>query len=221
MFKLKNVKFRDILYIEDLTIEGKETTCIVGTSGGGKTTFLKLLNNMIDYQQGSILYKNKEIREYDPIKLRREIPMLPQNPVLFEGTIRDNFLKTLEYAEIKVAKSDSNFQRLLKMVNMDDHRLNRKIDNLSGGEKQRIALARVLLLKPVNLLLDEPSSALDEKTEEKIIEMVTDYIERIQGTLVMVTHSREIAKKYGDKIVTINQGEIENITRNKEKEIKI
>lgn len=207
MFKLENVRFKDILNIDKLIIEAGQITGIVGKSGGGKTTFLKLLNNMISPDQGTIKFKSKDIMEYDPIELRRQVVMLPQNPVVFGETIEDNFKLTLEYAD---KSSSLDFEQVLEQVKLD-HDLDTKGDNLSGGEKQRLALARVMLLEPKILLLDEPSSALDQETEQFIIEMVVDYIKRVNGTLVMITHSKTIADQYSDKLITINQGQIDSV----------
>ena len=212
MFEIKNVKYKDILFINDLLINKGEITCIVGKSGGGKTTFLKLLNNMLSYDSGSIKFNGKELTRYDPVKLRREVPMLSQNPVIFPGTIKDNFIITQNYAENN-SKNEQDFFDILETVGMSKHKLSENAQKLSGGEKQRIALARIILLDPDILLLDEPSSALDDKTEELIIKMVETYIKQKHGTLIMVTHSSRIAKQYGEKIVTINQGQIENITQ--------
>ena len=96
MFKLKDVKFKNILNVEDIELEEKMITAILGSSGGGKTTFLKLLNNMITADQGIIKYKGEEIENYDPVKLRREVVMLPQDPKIFKGTIKENFELTEE-----------------------------------------------------------------------------------------------------------------------------
>lgn len=211
MFALKKVRYRDILYVEKLMIAENEITCIVGKSGGGKTTFLKLLNNMLDYDTGTIMFNNKEIIDYDPVQLRRQVPMLPQNPVIFPGSIEENFLITQQYTE-KKEKSKKDYLKIMQTVGLGQHNLIENAEKLSGGEKQRIALARILLLEPDILLLDEPSSALDEETEQLIIEMVVDYIKKKNGTLVMVTHSGGIAEKYGDRIVTINNGKIDQTT---------
>ena len=206
MFKLKDVKFKDILNVKDIELEEKMITAILGSSGGGKTTFLKLLNNMITADQGMIKYKGGEIESYDPVKLRREVVMLPQDPKIFKGTIKENFELTEEIAGNKASKK-LNYNELLNKVsltqNIDDF-----ADNLSGGEKQRLALARVMLLEPKVLLLDEPSSSLDKITEEKIINMVVDYAKENNRTLIMVTHSPEIAEKFADKIINIENGEI-------------
>ncbi|MCF8000563.1 MAG: ATP-binding cassette domain-containing protein [Halanaerobiales bacterium] len=211
MFELKNVEYKNIIKVDNLKINEGEITCIVGRSGGGKSTFLKLLNNMISSDSGTIKFKEKEINDYNPIKLRREVLMLPQNPVIFSGNIRDNFAITLQYND-QYEMSDEKYEQLLKKVGLHELDLDDEAEKLSGGEKQRLALARILLLDPDVLLLDEPSSALDEETERLIIEMVVDCINEKNGTLVMVTHSKDIAKKYGDRIITINEGKLDKIS---------
>jgi len=210
MFELNDLKYKDILEIDHLEIYKGEITCIVGRSGGGKSTFLKLLNNMISSKKGNIKFKGKNIEEYNPIKLRREILMLPQNPVIFSGTIRDNFTITLQYNDLEL-QNDQRYNELLKKVGLSNQNLDSSAEKLSGGEKQRLALARILLLDPNTLLLDEPSSALDEETEELIIDMVVNFINEKNGTLVMVTHSKEIAKRYADRIITINEGSLDQV----------
>lgn len=206
MFHLKNVKFKDILDINNIKLEEHLTTAILGSSGGGKTTFLKLLNNMISADRGKITYKNKNIESYDPVELRREVVMLPQNPEIFKGTIKDNFKITEKIADNGISQN-VDYEDLLKKVSLTQN-LNDGAENLSGGEKQRLALARVMLLKPEVLLLDEPSSSLDKSTEEQIIKMVVKYADENNRTLIMVTHSPEIAEKFADKIINIENGEI-------------
>jgi putative ABC transport system ATP-binding protein len=166
MFKLEKIKFKNILNIEEILLEENRVTAILGSSGGGKTTFLKLLNNMITADQGTITYQGKDIESYDPVSLRREIVMLPQDPQIFKGTIKDNFTKTEAITDNENSRN-LNYNELLQKVSLTQD-LNDAADNLSGGEKQRLALARVMLLEPKVLLLDEPSSSLDKKTEEKM-----------------------------------------------------
>jgi len=206
MFKLENIKFKDILNVEKAELKKNMITAILGSSGGGKTTFLRLLNNMITADQGKITYKNKEIDKYDPVQLRREVVMLPQDPEIFKGSIKDNFKITEEIADNGVSEN-INYEELLQKVSLTQN-LDDNADNLSGGEKQRLALARVMLLEPEVLLLDEPSSSLDKKTEEKIIKMVVDYVRENDRTLIMVTHSPDIAEKFADRIINIEAGKI-------------
>jgi putative ABC transport system ATP-binding protein len=206
MFKLEKIKFKNILNIEEILLEENRVTAILGSSGGGKTTFLKLLNNMITADQGTITYQGKDIESYDPVSLRREIVMLPQDPQIFKGTIKDNFTKTEAITDNENSQN-LNYNELLQKVSLTQD-LNDAADNLSGGEKQRLALARVMLLEPKVLLLDEPSSSLDKKTEEKIIKRVVDYVRKNNRTLIMVTHSSKIAEKFADKIINIENGKI-------------
>ncbi len=206
MFELKNVKFKNILRVNQIKIKKNMVTAILGSSGGGKTTFLKLLNNMNSADQGKIFYKGRDIKKYDPVELRREVVMLPQDPKIFRGTIEDNFKITEEIAA-NDHSSNINYQELLKKVSLPQN-LRDDAEKLSGGEKQRLALARVMLLEPEVLLLDEPSSSLDKKTEEKIIKMVVDYVRENDRTLIMVTHSPAIAEEFSDRIINIESGEI-------------
>lgn len=206
MFEIKNIKYKDILKIDELKIEDNMVTAILGPSGGGKTTFLKLLNNMISPEEGKIYYRNQEIKDYEPVKLRRRVVMLPQDPQIFPGTIRDNFRITEEITSNKYSE-DEVYRELLKKVSLPKKLMDNAAD-LSGGEKQRLALARVMLLEPETLLLDEPSSSLDLETEEKIIDMVVNYAKDNCRTMIMVTHNPDIAEEFADRIINIEAGEI-------------
>lgn len=208
MFRLERVKYKNILNITQLIIPAKKVTCIVGESGSGKTTLLRLLNKMISCTEGEVYYNNKPISSIDSVKLRRKIVMLPQIPAIFPGNVKDNLLIGLKFSE-KPLVSDKELIEVLKMVHLNKP-LNEKADKLSGGEKQRLALGRLMLMKPEVFLLDEPSSALDENTERIIIEQLINYTRKNSKTLVMVTHSKKIAQNYSDHIVEIKNGKIVN-----------
>lgn len=164
---------------------------------------------MLTPDSGSLTFRGQEVSQYDPVQLRRKVVMLPQNPIVFPGSIKDNFRKTREYTEGEEPEREA-MEELLVQVGLDQS-LESGADRLSGGEKQRLALARVLLMQPEVLLLDEPSSSLDETTEQQIIEMVIQYTKKNNGTLIMVTHSRSIAEKYADLIITIENGRVTGI----------
>jgi len=205
-FQLEKVKYKNILKIDKLQIPESKITCIIGESGSGKTTLLRLLNNLISPDEGSIFYKGRNIEDIDPIQLRREVVMLPQNPTVFPGSVKDNLLIGLEFAE-KDEAGDEVLSEVLSMAQLAKP-LSAIASELSGGEKQRLALARIMLLEPEVILLDEPTSALDEGTEERVIESVVEFAKRKARTLIMVVHSKSIAQFFADFAVTIQGGEV-------------
>jgi len=206
MFKLLGVKYKSILDIGELDIPEGKVTCITGESGSGKTTLLRLLNNLVSCDEGKIIYNGRDMTHINPVELRREVVMLPQTPVVFEGSIKDNLLIGLKFSE-KPPADDTKLAEAMKMSHLDKN-LSDNAEKLSGGEKQRLTLARVILLDPRVLLLDEPSSALDEGTERIVIENVVNYARTAGKTLVMVTHSKEIARAFGEYLIEISRGKV-------------
>lgn len=204
IFKLNNIKYKDILSIDKLEIKEGVITCILGESGSGKTTLLRLLNDLISPTEGKIYYKDKNIMDINPVELRRKVLMLGQTSVTFEGTVKENLNIALNFSE-KENASDDILRKYLDIVNLNKS-LEDNAKEMSGGERQRLSLARVLLLDGEVLLLDEPSSSLDESTEKFVIESVSKYVKANNKSLVMVTHSSSIAKEYGDEIVKIKKG---------------
>lgn len=201
MFHLQKIKVKGILTIDELTFATQKFSCIVGSSGSGKSTLLRLLNNLSSPDEGEIIYKGKNLKGIDSIQLRREVVMLQQEPVTFEGTIKDNLTKGLYFSE----KEPISEQRLLELLHMFQlrHDLDKEAMNLSGGEKQRLALARVLIMQPEVLLLDEPTSSLDEETEEHVIKQLIEYVKKINGTVIMVTHSKHIVEMVADEVIDL------------------
>jgi len=206
MFYLKDIKYKNVLDIAELAIPPKVVTCIVGQSGSGKTTLLRLLNNLISPDKGEIFYNNNPLNTIDSTNLRREVVMLSQSPGIFQGSIKDNLLIGLTFSE-KPPVEDLKLTNMLNMLKLNKD-LDEDAEKLSGGEKQRLALGRILLMEPAVLLLDEPSSALDEDTENIIIESIITYVKSSNKTLIMITHSSKVAETYGDNIVKIHSGSI-------------
>lgn len=167
MFILKDVTYKDILQIPYLEIHKEKITCIIGESGSGKSTLLRMLNDLQSPTSGSIHYKGAPISSYPPIHLRREVVMLGQTPPIFEKTVKDNLLIGLRFSE-KPFPSDEQLQQALATVSLEKD-LEDNASSLSGGEKQRLSLARVLLMDPPVYLLDEPTSALDADTEKRVM----------------------------------------------------
>ena len=206
MFSIEQITYKNIISISKLTIHEKEITCIVGESGSGKTTLLRMLNHLISPDQGRITFQNQDLMDIDPIELRRKVVMLPQTPVIFQGTLRDNLEIGLRFSD-KSSPSEKELAETLKRVKLQKD-LDENAQNLSGGEKQRLALGRILLMEPEVLLLDEPSSALDDETESLIIQTFVDYAKEHSKTLIMVTHSKALAKNFADRILQVRGGEV-------------
>lgn len=206
MFTLHGVKYKDILDIDELDIPEHRITCIVGESGSGKTTLLRLLNHLISCDAGEIWFQNISLLQWDPIELRRQVMMLSQSPVIFSGTVRDNLLIGFKLCE-KAPVEDAQLQDALAIVRLPKD-LSQDADSLSGGEKQRLALARVLLMEPQVFLLDEPSSALDEETAQFVMEQLANHVKRLKKTMIMVTHSKAVVQTFAEHIVEIKKGKI-------------
>lgn len=204
LFEFIDVKYQNILDLPRLYIEKEKVTTIVGASGSGKSTILRMLNKMLSPTQGRILFNNTDLSQINSVTHRRHVIMLSQNPAMFEGSIRDNLNVGLKFQE-KSALSDDVLLGVLEKVKLKKE-LDSSANTLSGGEKQRLTLGRVLLLNAEVYLLDEPSSSLDDETEESIIQMVTEHVRKETKTLVMVTHSKAIAEKYSDVIIEISGG---------------
>lgn len=209
MFTLEGAGYKNILAIESLTIPPLVTTCIVGESGSGKTTILKLLNHLLSCDRGRVLFKEEDIKTLDPVELRRAVVMLPQTPLIFPGTIKDNLLLGLQFGGKPLPGDDALVSILAKMSLKKE--LTDSAVELSGGEKQRLAICRLMLMDPEVLLLDEPTSALDDKMEDAVMDLLVSYAQTEQKTLILITHSRELARKYGDVIITLEKGKVSKV----------
>lgn len=206
LFHLQDVRFLDVLHVDELTIERGKTTCIVGTSGAGKSTLVRLLNRMNPLTSGTITYEGVDLETIDPVALRRDVVMLAQTPLLFKGTVEENVQKGVQFAE-KEEKTKDEMARALETVSLAIDGAT-DVAKLSGGEKQRVALARVLLMDPNVYLLDEPTSALDPGTEEEVMRAFLEEAKRRQQTVLIITHSRDVAEQFADRIITVEKGRI-------------
>lgn len=201
LFKLVNLKFRDIVDIPTLYIDRKKITTITGYSGSGKTTFLKLLNKMLSPTEGSIMYNNVDLDKINTINYRKEVTMLSQNSVMFEGNIRDNLNMGLKFQR-KPLKNDNELYNILEIVKINKS-LDISANTLSKDDMQRVALARVLILNPSVYLLDEPSVALEPPIGDKIVDIIVKHVKEEDKTLIMVNNSSSIAEKYSDSIIEL------------------
>lgn len=204
MFEFIDIKYKNVLSIPSLYIKSGVVSALTGASGSGKTTVLKLLCKLISPTSGRITYNGEDINNIDTVSYRRRVTMLSQTPVLFSGSIKDNLAAGLRFRHQHIPADEvliDILEQLKLKKTLDD-----MSDNLSGGEKQRLALGRILLLDSDVYLLDEPSSALDEQTERDIVKMLTLHANENKKTLVMVTHSKAAACEFADVIIEFSEG---------------
>lgn len=184
-----------------LELPADRTTVLVGPSGAGKSTLLRLCNRLEVPSSGTVRFRGTPLEDLDPRDHRRRVGMVFQQPTTFPGTVGDNLL---------VADPDADHDALhdvLQAVALDGALHERQADRLSGGEAQRLCIARALLTRPEVLLLDEPTSALDEGSRDEV-EAMTDRLRDRGVTLVWVTHDQAQAARRGDHVVALRDGTV-------------
>ncbi|MFE0504087.1 ABC transporter ATP-binding protein [Peribacillus butanolivorans] len=203
MFRLEKIIYKGILNIDSMKISANRVTCLTGESGAGKTSLLRLLNRMNEPDSGSVFYQDQLLDNLNPIEHRRKVTMLSQTPFTIPGTIEENLQLGLELTD-REQKSKAEFVKALDTVQLQKS-LSDDAEILSGGEKQRLALARLLLLKPEVYLLDEPTAALDEETELKVMSRFLAEVKRGKGTVIMITHSKQLADICAEKMIILKK----------------
>ncbi|MDQ3758521.1 MAG: phosphate ABC transporter ATP-binding protein [Actinomycetota bacterium] len=188
--------------LRELTARVPEgATCVAGPSGSGKSTLLRLLNRLSDAESGTVVYRGSDVRERDPLSLRREVALVPQLPALLGGTVEDN----LRFAA-DLAGHDADVEHLLALAGLDASYADRDGSRLSVGEQQRSMLARALALQPRVLLLDEPTSALDPETTAAIEGTLAELQGRLEIDVVWVTHDVAQAGRVSQWLVRVEGG---------------
>ena len=188
--------------LRDVTAEiPAGASCIAGPSGSGKSTLLRLLNRLADPDEGVVRHSGRDVRDYDPLALRREVCLVPQLPAPLEGTVADNVL----YG-VRLVDGDADVRRMLELSGLDPAFADRDASQLSVGEQQRVMLARALALEPSVLLLDEPTSALDEVAREAVERTLAHLREQLDLSYVLVTHDLDQAARMADWVLRLDLG---------------
>ena len=212
IFNLSSVNFsvNGLNIINDISVDINPNDFIVllGPSGSGKSTLLRLLNGLNSSTSGEIKFHNENILDIDHNELRKKVGMVFQSPVMISGTVKDNLTITQKWEKPPDGFTTQELADILEKVGLNKDFLNKDAKSLSGGEQQRIALARVLLNKPEVLLLDEPTSNLDPKLAFKILDLVYNLSIELMLTVVLVTHHHAEMEKYAKTVLFMVGGRI-------------
>ena len=203
--KSGRVLLRDI----DLVLPRGRITVLLGSSGAGKTSLLRLLNRLDDPAAGEISYLGRSLDGYPVTELRRRVGFVFQTPVMFAGSVLDNLREAAEIAGLDDQEFPHRAREALELAGLDPALQDRPSHELSVGEQQRATLARTLIGGPEVLLLDEPTSALDPESSEFLL----DSIQRLRAergmTVILSTHRHYEAAAIADEAVRLSGGAVE------------
>lgn len=215
LFQLRNVIRRRpdaegspvaILEHIDLDLQEGLITTLVGPSGAGKSSLLHLLNRLEEADEGTILYRGQDLRQWDVIALRRAIGLALQAPVMLPGTVEQNVAAGPRLRGQSLPRERA--AELLRLVSLDPSLLGREAQGLSGGEQQRVSLARALANEPQVLLLDEVTASLDPGAAREVEALIVDLTRRLSLSTIWITHDLGQAARCGDRLVLLVRGKV-------------
>lgn len=199
---------RRILSDISLDIYEGDRIAIVGPSGSGKSTLLKLIGSLLSPSDGDILFKGQDLKQINPIDYRQKVSYFFQNAVLFDERVRDNltFPSMIRQEDFDEAAAIAGLEK----VSLSANYLDKFIHELSGGEKQRIALVRNLLYMPSVLLLDEVTSSLDQVNRDIILNYLRQLNQETGTTLLWITHHNDDSQ-YFNRVLKVENGGMEEV----------
>lgn len=197
--------------LDDVSFSARsgEITAVIGPSGGGKSSLIRLINRLAEPSSGSVYLAERTIAELDPLQLRRRVALVPQKPFMFEGSVLDNLQRPFLYQQEPPPGAESEeVRQALALARLDHGMAQREARSLSIGEQQRVALARALITTPSVLLLDEPTSALDRRTADALGATLREICRSQELTVIMVTHDLRLAERVADYCLYLEAGRI-------------
>lgn len=199
---------RRVLRGVDLSILPGRITAVLGPSGAGKTSLLRLLNRLDEPDRGTVRFRGRPIPEWEVRRLRRRVGFVFQEPVMLAGSVAEDLEVAAELGGVEPGDSEVRAREVLELAELDEGLLDRRSDELSVGQKQRVGLARALVSGPEALLLDEPTAALDPPTARRLLETVRRLCLDAGLTVVMATHRVGEARASADRAAMLADGRL-------------
>jgi tungstate transport system ATP-binding protein len=206
---------RDALKIKSLDVKRGETLAIVGPNGAGKSTLLLALAHLIKPKFGEILFNGKSISQMNELEYRRKISFVFQDPLLMDMTVEKNIALGLKFRGTDKDETHTRVNRWSKAMGVEPL-LGRRAGQLSGGEAQRVSLARAFVLDPELLLMDEPFSAVDPPTRAQLLKDLSTLLSEDHRTTIFVTHNLREAAQISDRVAVIINGELKQVGTSQE-----
>jgi len=188
-----------------IQVSSGEILAVLGTSGSGKSSLLRLLNRLDEPTGGDVLFDGRSYRMIPPRQLRRRVGMVMQTSYLFPGTVAFNVAFGPRQSGVQL--TNEQIDQILERVGLPGY-AERDVSGLSGGEAQRVSIARTLVNDPHILLLDEPTSALDERTERGIENLILSLNQERRMTCIIVTHNLNQAMRMAPRMVVLQSGKV-------------
>jgi putative ABC transport system ATP-binding protein len=204
----RSVKGKVLVQDVNFDVRAGEVLAIAGPSGSGKTSLLRLLNRLDEPTAGTVFVQGMDYREIEPRELRRKLGMVMQRPYLFPGTVEENL--RFGPAQRGLTLAQDAMEDLLARVGLQGYAA-RNVANLSGGEAQRVSVARTLANSPLVLLLDEPTSALDEVAKLEVESLIQNIVRDQRLTCVIVTHDLAQAARVAGRALLFEAGRVTRI----------
>ena len=198
---------KTVLTIDELSIEKGEVLAVVGPNGAGKSTLLLTLARLLRPKHGKISFNGEQDSAESDTAYRRRIALVLQDPLLFDASVFDNVASGLRFRGIEKTKIRPRVEMWLERLGISDLEKRRAIE-LSGGEAQRVSLARALVLEPELLLLDEPFAALDPPTHKRLLAELAALLNETKTTTVFITHDLQEAIHLSQRMAVILNGEL-------------
>jgi D-methionine transport system ATP-binding protein len=198
------------LLLRDLSfaVQPGEIIGIVGASGSGKTSLLRLLNGLVSPSQGKIYLEELPVEQYAPVELRRRLVLAPQEPKLLGMKVMDALVYPLQLQRLPELEIRAQVDIWSDLLRIPSEWLGKTELQLSLGQRQLLAIARALMMKPQVILLDEPTSALDVGTASHLLQVLKKLNQEQNLTIMMVNHQLELIQDFGDRLLLLNQGNI-------------